>query len=53
MVSSITDQQCFRLYVGAGINYTHFSELALPAGVSLDGHSWGLAFQAGLDIPLD
>ncbi len=53
MVSSITDQQCFRLYVGAGINYTHFSELALPAGVSLDSYSWRWAFQEGLDIPLD
>ena len=39
--------------MGAGINYTHFSDVALPAGVSLDSHSWGLAFQAGLDIPLD
>jgi outer membrane protein len=48
-----TDQQGFKPYVGAGINYTHFSDVALPAGVSLDSHSWGLAFQAGLDIPLD
>lgn len=48
-----TDQQGIKPYVGAGINYTHFSDVALPAGVSLDSHSWGLAFQAGLDIPLD
>lgn len=48
-----TDQQGIKPYLGAGINYTHFSDVALPAGVSLDSHSWGLAFQAGLDIPLD
>jgi outer membrane protein len=48
-----TEQQGIKPYVGAGINYTHFSDVALPAGVSLDSHSWGLAFQAGLDIPLD
>ncbi len=48
-----TDQQGIKPYVGAGITYTHFSDVALPPGVSLDSHSWGLAFQAGLDIPLD
>ncbi len=48
-----TDLQGLKPYVGAGINYTHFSDVALPAGVSLDSHSWGWAFQAGLDIPLD
>lgn len=48
-----TDLQGVKPYVGAGINYTHFSDVALPAGVSLDSHSWGWAFQAGLDIPLD
>lgn len=48
-----TGQQGFKPYVGAGFTYTHFSDVALPAGVSLDSHSWGLAFQAGLDIPLD
>jgi outer membrane protein len=48
-----TDQQGIKPYVGAGITYTHFSDVALPAEVSLDSHSWGLAFQAGLDIPLD
>ena len=39
--------------MGAGINYTHFSDVALPAGVSLDSHSWGAAFQVGADIALD
>jgi outer membrane protein len=48
-----TDLQGIKPYVGAGINYTRFSDVALPAGVSLDSHSWGWAFQAGLDIPLD
>jgi outer membrane protein len=47
------DLQGFRPYLGAGINYTRFSDVALPAGVGLDSHSWGLTFQAGLDIPLD
>jgi len=48
-----TDLQGIKPYVGAGINYTRFSDVALPAGVSVDSHSWGWAFQAGLDIPLD
>jgi outer membrane protein len=48
-----TDFQGFKPYVGAGVNYTRFSDVSLPAGVSLDSHSWGWAFQAGLDIPLD
>jgi outer membrane protein len=48
-----TDLQGIKPYVGAGINYTRFSDVSLPVGVSLDSHSWGWAFQAGLDIPLD
>lgn len=48
-----TDLKGIKPYVGAGVNYTHFSDVALPAGVSMDSHSWGLAFQAGMDIPLD
>lgn len=40
-------------YVGAGLNYTRFSSVELPAGVSIDKNSFGLALQAGLDIPLD
>lgn len=48
-----TDVQGFKPYVGAGINYTRFSDVSLPAGVSVDSHSWGWALQAGLDIPLD
>ncbi len=48
-----TDLEGIKPYVGAGINYTRFSDVALPEGVGLDSHSWGWALQAGLDIPLD
>ena len=48
-----TDLSGFKPYVGAGVNYTHFSDVSLPAGVSLDSHSWGAAFQVGADIALD
>lgn len=41
-----------RPYVGAGINYTHFSDVNLPAGVSIDSSSWGFALNAGLDYPI-
>lgn len=39
-------------YVGAGLNYTRFSRVDLPAGLSLEKNSVGLALQAGADIPL-
>ncbi len=42
----------FRPYVGAGINYTRFSSVNLPAGVDIDRNSFGLALQAGMDIPV-
>lgn len=48
-----TDVQGIKPYVGAGVTYTHFSDATLPSGVSLDSHSWGTAWQAGMDIPLD
>lgn len=41
-----------RPYVGAGINYTRFSSVDLPAGLDLDRNSWGLAVGAGVDIPV-
>jgi outer membrane protein len=41
-----------RPYVGAGINYTRFSSVHLPAGVNIDRNSFGGALQAGVDIPL-
>ena len=39
-------------YVGAGLNYTRFSSVNLPAGVSIDRNSFGPALQVGVDIPL-
>jgi outer membrane protein len=42
----------FTPYVGAGINYTRFSSVTLPAGVGLDKNSVGAAVQVGVDIPL-
>ena len=46
------DVKGFTPYVGAGLNYTHFSNVSLPAGVTIDKNSTGLAFQVGADIPL-
>jgi outer membrane protein len=53
-----TDLQGYKPYVGVGINYTGISNVNLATGtaldpVTLDGHSWGGALQAGVDIPLD
>lgn len=42
----------FRPYVGAGLNYTRFSDVDLPAGISIDKDSFGLALGAGVDVPL-
>lgn len=42
----------FKPYVGAGLNYTRFSSVNLPAGVDIERSSWGPALQAGVDIPL-
>ena len=46
------DAPGFKPYVGAGVNYTRFSNVNLPAGVDIDRNSWGGALQAGVDIPL-
>ncbi|MFT3666804.1 OmpW/AlkL family protein [Piscinibacter sp.] len=48
-----TDFGAFKPYVGAGLNYTRFSSVNLPAGFSIDKNSVGLALQAGLDYALD
>lgn len=48
----VTGLQGFRPYVGAGLNYTRFSSVNLPAGYSIDKNSVGLAFGAGVDVPL-
>lgn len=42
-----------RPYVGAGVNYTNFTAVSLPAGLNIKRNSFGWAVQAGLDIPLN
>jgi outer membrane protein len=42
----------FKPYVGAGVNYTAFSGVSLPAGVDIKRSSFGGALQAGVDVPL-
>jgi outer membrane protein len=44
-----TDLGAFKPYLGAGLNYTRFSAVELPAGVDIDRNSYGLAVQAGID----
>ena len=46
------DAPGFKPYVGAGLNYTRFSSVNLPAGVNIDRNSFGAALQVGVDIPL-
>ena len=46
------DAAGFKPYVGAGLNYTRFSSVNLPAGVDIKRNSVGLALQAGVDIPV-
>ena len=46
------DAPGFKPYVGAGLNYTRFSSVNLPAGVTIDRNSFGPALQVGVDIPL-
>lgn len=43
----------FKPYVGAGLNYTRFSSVELPAGVTIDKNSFGPALQVGVDVPLN
>ena len=45
-----------RPYVGLGVNYTHFSAVNLDTAlgkVTLDKHSWGLAYNVGADFPIN
>jgi outer membrane protein len=43
----------FKPYVGAGLNYTRFSNVNVLGGAAdVDRNSFGLALQAGVDIPL-
>ena len=46
------DAPGFKPYVGAGLNYTRFSTVNLPAGVDIDRNSFGPALQVGVDIPM-
>ena len=39
-------------YIGAGVNYTRFTDATLPAGVDIKRDSYGGALQIGVDIPL-
>lgn len=39
-------------YVGAGVNYTRFSDRDLGLGASMDSHSFGGALQVGVDVPV-
>lgn len=47
-----TDLGAYKPYVGAGLNYTKISSVSLQ-GYQLDNDSFGAAFQAGVDVPLD
>ncbi len=47
-----TDFGAVRPYVGAGLNYTHFSSVDLPAGVSIKKNSYGLSLQVGVDYEI-
>lgn len=42
----------FKPYVGAGLNYTRFSSVDLPSGLSIDKNSVGFALQAGVDYEI-
>lgn len=46
------DAPGFKPYVGAGINFTRFSSVNLPAPLDIKRNSWGGALQVGVDIPV-
>jgi outer membrane protein len=46
------DAGSFKPYVGAGVNYTKFTSVDLPAGVDIKRDSVGGALQVGVDIPV-
>jgi len=54
----VTGLQGFRPYVGAGINFTHFSDVSFSPAVvtalhpSVKSNSVGLSLQAGVDVPV-
>lgn len=53
-----TNVQGFRPYLGAGVNYTRFSNVDFDPAVetalhpSIDKNSWGMALNAGFDVPM-
>ncbi|MEP6502286.1 MAG: OmpW family outer membrane protein [Betaproteobacteria bacterium] len=53
-----TDLPAVRPYLGVGVNYTHFSDVRFDAATttalqpSIKSNSFGLALQAGLDVPV-
>ncbi|MEY2690495.1 MAG: hypothetical protein RL375_4695 [Pseudomonadota bacterium] len=47
-----TGMGMFKPYLGAGLNYTIFSSVNLPAGFSIEKSSVGLAYQVGADFAL-
>ncbi len=48
-----TNFGAFKPYVGAGINYTRFSNVDLPGDLDVKRNSWGGALQVGFDYALD
>jgi outer membrane protein len=50
----LPDGQTIRPYVGAGLNYTHFSDVDIQGGaVGLEKDRFGPVIQAGFDVPID
>lgn len=39
-------------YIGAGVNYTRFSSVNLPAGIDIKRNSVGASLQVGIDMPV-
>lgn len=46
------DTDGFKPYVGAGLNFTRFSDVNLTVPADIDRNSFGAALQIGVDIPL-
>ncbi len=46
------DTAGFKPYVGAGLNFTRFSDVNLTVPADVDRNSFGAALQIGVDIPL-
>lgn len=42
----------FKPYIGAGVNFTQFSDVNLVPGVDVKSTSTGLAYQIGVDVPI-